>query len=148
MTDYKVTEFGKTKDGKDAHLYLLENKNGLKAYVSDFGASLVRLFVPDKNGTMLDVVHGYDNAAGYERGDGGIGATVGRSANRIGGAQIEINGVTYELEKMTMAITCTAAVTITRKGYGMWKNSRKIRLHSFFTVRTATRDIRELWICM
>ena len=67
MTDYKVTEFGKTKDGKDAHLYLLENKNGLKAYVSDFGASLVRLFVPDKNGTMLDVVHGYDNAAGYER---------------------------------------------------------------------------------
>ena len=38
MTDHKVTGFGKTKDGKDAHLYLLENKHGLKAYVSDFGA--------------------------------------------------------------------------------------------------------------
>ena len=99
MTDCKVTGFGKTKDGKDAHLYLLENKNGLKAYVSDFGASLVRLLVPDKDGTMLDVVHGYDDAAGYERGDAGIGATVGRSANRIGGAQIEINGVKYDLEK-------------------------------------------------
>ena len=35
----------------------------------------------------------------YERGDAGIGATVGRSANRIGGAQIEINGVKYDLEK-------------------------------------------------
>ena len=99
MTDFKTAEFGKTKDGKDAHLYLLENKNGLKAYVSDFGASLVRLIVPDKDGTMLDVVLGYDSAAGYERGDAGIGATVGRSTNRIGGAQIEINGVTYELEK-------------------------------------------------
>ena len=99
MTDCKVTGFGKTKDGQEAYLYLLENKNGLKAYVSDFGASLVRLLVPDKDGTMLDVVHGYDDAAGYERGDAGIGATVGRSANRIGGAQIEINGVKYDLEK-------------------------------------------------
>ncbi len=99
MADHRVTGFGKTKYGKDAHLYLLDNKNGLKAYVSDFGASLVRLLVPDKDGKMLDVVHGYDDAAGYERGDGGIGATVGRNANRIGGAQIEINGVKYELEK-------------------------------------------------
>ena len=99
MANRNVTGFGKTREGKEAHLYVLENKNGLKAYVSDFGASLVRLLVPDKDGTMLDVVHGYDDAAGYEKGDVGIGATVGRSANRIGGAQIEINGVKYELEK-------------------------------------------------
>ena len=99
MANKNVTGFGKTREGKEAHLYVLENKNGLKAYVSDFGASLVRLLVPDKDGTMLDVVHGYDDAAGYEKGDAGIGATVGRSANRIGGAQIEINGVKYELEK-------------------------------------------------
>ena len=99
MVNQTGIEFGKTKEGREAHLYMLENKNGLTAYVSDFGASLVRLFVPDREGRMIDVVHGYDDAAGYERGDGGIGATVGRNANRIGGAQIEISGVTYELEK-------------------------------------------------
>ena len=99
MVNQTAIEFGKTKEGKQAHLYALENKSGLKAYVSDFGASLVRLFVPDREGRMIDVVHGYADAAGYERGDGGIGATVGRNANRIGGAQIEISGVTYELEK-------------------------------------------------
>ncbi|HJA12552.1 MAG TPA: galactose mutarotase [Candidatus Mediterraneibacter merdipullorum] len=99
MENGLVTGFGQSKDGKDAHLYLLENSTGMKAYVSDFGATLVRLFVPDKDGRFIDVVHGYDDASGYERGDGGFGATVGRNANRIGKAQIEINGVTYGLDK-------------------------------------------------
>ncbi len=99
MKDQTVTGFGKAKDGRDAHLYTIGNKNGMKAYISDFGATLVRLFVPDRDGKLIDVVHGYDDAAGYERGDGGFGATVGRNANRIGGAQIEINGVKYELDK-------------------------------------------------
>ena len=59
MANQTVTGFGKTKEGREAHLYMLENKNGLTAYVSDFGASLVRLFVPDREGRMIDVVHGY-----------------------------------------------------------------------------------------
>ena len=99
MEDQKVTAFGTTEDGREAHLYLLENQKGLRAYVSDYGASLVRLFVPDRDGNMTDVVLGYDDASGYEKGDAGIGATVGRNANRIGGASVEINGVTYELVK-------------------------------------------------
>lgn len=99
MIENHVIQFGKTKEGKETYLYILENKNGLKAYVSDFGATLVRLLVPDREGKMTDVVLGYDNVSGYESGDGAFGATVGRNANRIGGAQIEINGVAYELEK-------------------------------------------------
>lgn len=99
MENQTVTTFGTTKDGKEAQLYLLKNQKGMKAYVSDFGASLVRLFVPDRDGSMTDVVLGYDDAAGYERGTAGVGATVGRNANRIGGASVEINGVTYPLEK-------------------------------------------------
>lgn len=99
MENQTVTAFGMTKDGKEAQLCLLKNSKGLKAYVSDFGATLVRLFVPDRDGNMTDVVLGYDDAAGYERGMAGIGATVGRNANRIGGASVEINGVTYPLEK-------------------------------------------------
>ena len=94
-----MTAFGTTEDGREAHLYLLENQKGLRAYVSDYGASLVRLFVPDRDGNMTDVVLGYDDASGYEKGNAGIGATVGRNANRIGGASVEINGVTYELVK-------------------------------------------------
>lgn len=99
MEKQAVTEFGMTKDGKEAHLYILENKNGMKAYVSDFGATLVRLFVPDKAGNLIDVVHGYDDPAGYTRGTEGFGATVGRNANRIGKAEFELNGVHYDLEK-------------------------------------------------
>ncbi len=99
MEKLAVTGFGMTKDGKEAHLYTLENKNGMKACVSDFGATLVRLYVPDKDGTLIDVVHGYDDAEGYARGDAGFGASIGRSANRIGGAGFELNGVSYKLEK-------------------------------------------------
>lgn len=93
------TAFGKTKDGKETQLYLLENKNGVRAYITDYGAALVRLFVPDKDGNPCDVVLGYDEAAAYEKGGESFGATVGRNANRIGGAQFVLNGTTYELEK-------------------------------------------------
>lgn len=99
MEENKVTGFGGTKAGEETHLYLLENKNGVRAYLTDYGAALVRLLVPDKDNNLRDVVLGYDDAAGYERGDASFGATVGRSANRIGGARIEINGVVYNLEK-------------------------------------------------
>lgn len=99
MHNQKVTSFGFTKDGKEAKLYTLENKNGIKAYVTDYGAALVRLIVPDRTGALRDVVLGYDDAAGYEKGGASIGATVGRNANRIGGAQFTVSGVTYELEK-------------------------------------------------
>lgn len=99
MGKHEAAAFGTTKEGREVHLYMLENAKGMKAYISDFGASLVRLFVPDRDGRMRDVVLGYDDVSGYEEGNGGLGATVGRNANRIGGAQVEINGITYELEK-------------------------------------------------
>ena len=99
METQKVTGFGKIKDGREAHLYLLENANGMKACVTDYGAALVKLLVPDKDQKLRDVVLGYDDAAGYERGTASFGATVGRNANRIGGAQVTINGKDYDLVK-------------------------------------------------
>lgn len=99
MEENKVTGFGRTKKGEEAHLYLLENKNGVKAYLTDYGAALVRLLVPDKNNELRDVVLGYDDTAGYEQGDVFFGATVGRNANRVGGAHVEIAGKVYKLEK-------------------------------------------------
>lgn len=99
MEKQDVKVFGKTGNNEEAHLYTIGNDKGMSARISDFGATLVRLFVPDGKGNTIDVVHGYDDPAGYERGDGGFGATVGRNANRIGGALFEINGVTYHLDK-------------------------------------------------
>lgn len=99
MKKLQVSEFGTTAEGKAVRLYTLTNEAGMSAAVTDFGAVLVKLEVPDKDGIKRDVVLGYDDAAGYAEGTYFFGAPVGRSANRIGGASVEINGVVYELEK-------------------------------------------------
>lgn len=91
-------EFGVTQKEENASLYTLENKNGMKAVVSDFGAVLVSLFVPDKNGNMKDVVWGYDTVAGYEDNGVYLGATIGRNGNRIGKAKFTLNGKEYTLD--------------------------------------------------
>lgn len=93
----KSIRFGKLKDGRTAGLYILESPDGMRASVTDYGAALVSLAVPDRKGVMRDVVLGHDDASGYENGSGFIGATVGRFANRIAGAGFELNGRIYEL---------------------------------------------------
>lgn len=82
-----------------ATLYTLENKNGIVMEVTDFGATLYSLFVPDKDGNICDVVLGYDNPEAYARSTTGFGATIGRNGNRIGNASFTLNGKTYQLEK-------------------------------------------------
>lgn len=93
----KTIRFGKLADGRSAGLYILESPDGMRAAVTDYGATLVSLAVPDKKGAIRDVVLGHDDASGYETGSGHIGASVGRFANRIAGARFELNGITYEL---------------------------------------------------
>ena len=91
--------FGVTKDGKETFLYTISNKNGMKAAVSNFGAILVQLIVPDKKGGVRDVVLGFDSVAGYEVNDCFFGATIGRNANRTAGAAFELDGVVYHMTK-------------------------------------------------
>lgn len=88
--------FGLTPDGRDAFLYTL-SCGAMKAVVSDFGATLVRLFVPDNRGQLEDVVLGFDTPAQYAASDTYLGATVGRNANRIGGACVVIGNNTCAL---------------------------------------------------
>lgn len=90
-------EFGITSKGEAAKLFRLKNKKGMTAAVSDYGASLVEVCVPDRNGKLTDVVLGYDDVSGYETGSQSIGATVGRIANRIKGAEFTLNGKVYKL---------------------------------------------------
>lgn len=93
----KKQSFGKDKNGQEVYLYELENKNGAVAAVSDFGATLVNIVVPDKNGVLKDVALGYDHAEGYYDNPCHFGAVIGRNGNRIGGAGFTINGKKYQL---------------------------------------------------
>ena len=96
----KSRAFGQNSKGQAATLYTFENKNGMVMSVSDFGATLHTLLVPDKKGNLVDVVLGYDDPLDYE-GPGGtfFGATVGRNANRIANARFTLNGTEYQLDR-------------------------------------------------
>lgn len=89
--------YGENVAGQEGTVYVLENKNGMKVEIVDFGAVISKIEVPDKDGNAIDVVLGYDDVKGYEEGSVFFGAPVGRSANRIGGAGFSINGKDYTL---------------------------------------------------
>ena len=91
--------FGKAKDGTDVDMYTITNGNGVVAKFTNYGAILVSLFVPDKDGNMADVVLGYDDLEKYFVNGPNFGSTIGRHANRIGKASFVLNGQTYELDK-------------------------------------------------
>lgn len=97
MRPIKVTPFGMTEKGIQATLYTLTNDAGMSASWTDYGATLVKLLVPDQEGNLRDVVLGYDDVSGYEAGQVAFGATVGRNANRIKGAEFQINGTVHRL---------------------------------------------------
>ena len=89
--------FGVTKCGKNINKYYISNSRGMKAGVINYGAILVDLFVPDKNGKISDVVLGYDTLEPYFENGSCFGATIGPNANRIGGASFELDGQRYQL---------------------------------------------------
>ena len=89
--------FDKLSDGREVYTYTLKNANGMKAKICEFGAAIVKLVTPDKNGTFSDVVCGYDSMYGYENGDGYQGAVVGRWGNRIAKGRFTLDGVEYQL---------------------------------------------------
>lgn len=89
-------KFGNLHSGEAASLYTIQN-GSITAKITDLGATLVELWVPDAAGNLADVVLGYDNAEGYEQNGGFLGATVGRNANRIGGARFPLDGKTCVL---------------------------------------------------
>lgn len=94
----KKEKFGTARNGKDVYAFTLSNANGVQAKIINFGAILVSLLVPDKNGKVEDVVLGYDSLEEYYGNGSFFGATIGPSANRIGGASFEINGKTYRID--------------------------------------------------
>lgn len=90
-------DFKGTFKGKETALYTLKNKNGLVAQVTNFGAKIVSLFVPDRDGNFVDVVQGYNTIEEWIKGNAYFGATCGRVANRIAKGKFTIDGVEYQL---------------------------------------------------
>ena len=89
--------FGSLADGSAVTAWTLISDDGLRAEILDYGVTIRSLTVPDRDGTPVDVVLGYDTLEEYVQNRGYVGATIGRFANRIGGASFSLNGETYTL---------------------------------------------------
>jgi aldose 1-epimerase len=89
--------FGRMPEGGDVFLYTLTNAKGLRARITNYGAIIVSLEVPDRNGKLDDVLLGFDDFDGYLNRGGCAAAVIGRYANRIGNATFTLDGVEYKL---------------------------------------------------
>lgn len=94
---YKRESFGVTPEGEQVDRYTLMNQNGTSASFLSLGGIWNAMVVPDKDKVPADVVLGHDTVEACLKNSGHLGEIVGRYANRIGGAQFELNGVTYKL---------------------------------------------------
>lgn len=93
-----IEPFGELPDGRKATLYTLSNGKGIVAKVSDFGATLVSLETPDRDGKFADITHGYDSVTGYAgEKNPYFGASVGRFGNRIAAGEFHLDGTRYRL---------------------------------------------------
>ena len=91
------TEFGQIPGVGTVHLYHIENTSGAFAEVTEYGAILVRLVVPDSQGKLTDVVLGYEDPGQYAVNACFFGSTIGRNGNRIAGAQFSLDQETFTL---------------------------------------------------
>ncbi|MGC2722002.1 MAG: hypothetical protein WA209_20640, partial [Candidatus Acidiferrales bacterium] len=87
--------FGTAPDGQAIDIYTLKNSKGMEAKITNYGATLVSLIVPDRHGKMDDVVLGFDSLDGYVNLRTFFGGTIGRYGNRIGGAKFSLDGHSY-----------------------------------------------------
>lgn len=91
-------DFEKTVDNKKVGLFILTNKNGCEIAVTNYGAIIVSLIVPDKNGNYVDVVTGHSNIDDYINSEEPyFGAICGRTCNRIANGQFTLNNKKYQL---------------------------------------------------
>jgi aldose 1-epimerase len=90
--------FQSTIQGKQTDLFTLKNANGLVAHITNYGARLVSLVVPDKNGKPTDVVVGFSSVDNFvSTGERYYGATIGRYGNRIAKGKFKLDGKEYTL---------------------------------------------------
>jgi aldose 1-epimerase len=94
---YKSSDFEAVIDGKPTRLFTLENKNGMVVTLTNYGAKIVSIYAPGRDGYFADVMLGFKSIAEYQQFGASHGAVVGPFANRIANASFTIDGVTYNL---------------------------------------------------
>ena len=97
LSGLSVANFSKQIDGKETALYTLCNKVGAELAITNYGAKIVSLMVPDKDGKMTDVVTGHNSIEEYLTSEEPyFGAICGRYGNRIAAGKFTIDGITYD----------------------------------------------------
>lgn len=91
------TLFGKLKDGREVRLFTVLCTNGFSVSITNYGASLTSIQMPDRDGKPAEIIAGFPELEGYLSPNPYFGATVGRFANRIAGAKFTINNTEYPL---------------------------------------------------
>jgi aldose 1-epimerase len=99
MLEVKSALFGHLPDGTAVDIYTLTNARGIEARIMSYGATLVSLRLPDRDGAFEDVNLGFDDLAGYLGPNPYFGAVVGRCANRIAGGMFALDGKAYALAR-------------------------------------------------
>ena len=89
--------FGKLKTGQEIDVYTLENINGLKTDIINYGAIQVSLLVPDKNGKFDDIILGFDEIDNYVTNNPYFGSIIGRCGNRIAKGKFSLDGKKFVL---------------------------------------------------
>lgn len=92
-------DFQTEVNGKKTDLFYIRNKKGLEIAVTNFGARVVEIWTPDKDGEFVDIVLGHDNVEAYIhfKGERFLGATIGRFGNRILKGKFMLDGKSYQL---------------------------------------------------
>jgi aldose 1-epimerase len=99
QTQLSEEPWGTLADGQAMTRYTLTNATGARASFLPLGAAILSLEAPDRDGTLADVVLGFDSAADYNTGNGPqFGLTIGRFAGRIFGTELQLDGETFHLQ--------------------------------------------------
>lgn len=97
LASISKASWGTMPDGLDVDLYTLKNANGMTMRVTNYGAIVVSLTAPDRQGRFADVVLGYDTLSDYIKANPYFGAVVGRYGNRIAHGRFKLDGRTHQL---------------------------------------------------
>jgi Galactose mutarotase and related enzymes len=97
LPSLNIANFSKTVDGKLTQLVILKNNEGTEVAVTNFGARIVSVIVPDRNGTKTDVVTGHNSIDEYLTSEEPyFGAICGRYGNRIANGKFSLDGNKYD----------------------------------------------------
>lgn len=95
--ELRAADFQKEVDGKKVELFTIKNSKGMVVKITNWGARVEQILVPDRKGKLGDVAQGYETIDQVMAGQGSMGAFIGRYANRIGNGSFTLDGTEYKL---------------------------------------------------